>query len=139
MSTLSSRESLGGAFAVPGSAADRVPTHLPAAKASRCPTDLARCLAILCRAVLHIIDQDPTSLSANGWLEDTSKVEKYVMSEEDYNKRDNTYRWAGMAGCCCVFVLELERCRDMPTLRCLLMRGMHAQKKGRAPSCTLLE
>lgn len=24
--------------------------------------------------ILHIIDSDPTSLSANGWLEDTSKV-----------------------------------------------------------------
>lgn len=49
------------------------------------------------RAVLHIVDTDPTSLSANGWLEDTSKVEKYVMSEDDYNKRDNTYRCA--CGC----------------------------------------
>ncbi|GAB4819103.1 hypothetical protein N2152v2_006149 [Parachlorella kessleri] len=43
-------------------------------------------------AILHVIDTDPTSLSANGWLEDTTKVEKYVMSEDEYNKRDNTYR-----------------------------------------------
>lgn len=42
--------------------------------------------------ILHIIDTDPLSVSANGWLEDTSKVAKYVMSDEDYNKRDNTYR-----------------------------------------------
>lgn len=42
--------------------------------------------------ILHIIDTDPTSASANGWLEDLSKVSKYVMSEEDYDKRENTYR-----------------------------------------------
>lgn len=42
--------------------------------------------------IIHIIDVDPTSLSANGWLEDVSKVEKYTMSEEDYSKRENTYR-----------------------------------------------
>ncbi|KAI3438068.1 hypothetical protein D9Q98_000511 [Chlorella vulgaris] len=41
---------------------------------------------------LHIIDSDPTSMSANGWLEDVSKVEKYEMSEEAYAARDNTYR-----------------------------------------------
>lgn len=44
---------------------------------------------------LHVIDTDPTSLSANGWLEDLSKVEKYVMSDEAYEKREGTYRqWA---------------------------------------------
>lgn len=42
--------------------------------------------------VLHIVDTDPTSASANGWLEDLSKVTKYVMSDEDYEKRENTYR-----------------------------------------------
>ena len=31
-------------------------------------------------------------VAANGWLEDTGKVEKYVMSEEAYAARDNTYR-----------------------------------------------
>jgi hypothetical protein len=41
---------------------------------------------------LHINDLDPNSASAGGWLEDTSKVEKYVMSDEEYNKRENTYR-----------------------------------------------
>jgi hypothetical protein len=29
---------------------------------------------------------------AGGWLEDTSLVEKYKMSDEEYNKRENTYR-----------------------------------------------
>ena len=33
---------------------------------------------------LHVIDTDPMSVSANGWLEDLSKVEKYVMSDEAY-------------------------------------------------------
>lgn len=41
---------------------------------------------------LHILDANPHSLSANGWLEDTTKVKKYVMSDEDYDKRENTYR-----------------------------------------------
>lgn len=44
------------------------------------------------RYVLHIIDTDPLSLSANGWLEDTSKVQKYEMSDEAYAERENTYR-----------------------------------------------
>jgi hypothetical protein len=35
---------------------------------------------------------DPNSLSAGGWLEDTSLVKKYEISEEAYNKRENTYR-----------------------------------------------
>jgi tubulin-folding cofactor B len=35
---------------------------------------------------------DPSSVSANGWLEDTSKVQKYEISDEDYNKRENTFR-----------------------------------------------
>lgn len=43
---------------------------------------------------MHVIDSDPMSASANGWLEDTSKVEKYVMADEDYAKRENTYRYA---------------------------------------------
>jgi len=41
---------------------------------------------------LHIVDLDPNSSSANGWLEDVSKVEKYQISEEAYNARENTYR-----------------------------------------------
>jgi tubulin-folding cofactor B len=41
---------------------------------------------------LHIVDVDPNSASAGGWLEDTSLVKKYEISEEAYNKRENTYR-----------------------------------------------
>nr|KYP45142.1 Tubulin-specific chaperone B [Cajanus cajan] len=36
---------------------------------------------------LHVLDLDPTSVSSGGWLEDTSLVEKYKISEEAYNKR----------------------------------------------------
>lgn len=41
---------------------------------------------------LHIVDIDPNSASADGWLTDVSKVDKYEISEEDYNARENTYR-----------------------------------------------
>ena len=36
--------------------------------------------------------QDPHSLAKHGWLEDTSKVEKYRMSDADYDKRKGTVR-----------------------------------------------
>ncbi|KAH0904995.1 hypothetical protein HID58_044498 [Brassica napus] len=36
---------------------------------------------------LHIVDLDPSSVTTGGWLEDTSLVEKYNISEEDYAKR----------------------------------------------------
>ncbi|KAJ7537639.1 hypothetical protein O6H91_11G071900 [Diphasiastrum complanatum] len=41
---------------------------------------------------LHIVDLDPTSVTAGGWLEDTSLVEKYTISDEAYNKRDDTFK-----------------------------------------------
>ncbi|CAK9227045.1 unnamed protein product [Sphagnum jensenii] len=41
---------------------------------------------------IHVIDADPTSMSAGGWLEDTSLVEKYTISEDAYNKREDTFR-----------------------------------------------
>ena len=41
---------------------------------------------------IHVVDLDPNSASANGWLEDVSKVEKYVMSDEDYDKREGSIR-----------------------------------------------
>ncbi|KAM7256208.1 hypothetical protein ACFE04_011949 [Oxalis oulophora] len=41
---------------------------------------------------LHVIDLDPASLTSGGWLEDTSLVEKYTISEQDYAKRDGTFR-----------------------------------------------
>ncbi|KAK7243235.1 hypothetical protein RIF29_38026 [Crotalaria pallida] len=41
---------------------------------------------------LHVVDLDPSSVTAGGWLEDTSLVEKYTISDEAYNKRDGTFR-----------------------------------------------
>ncbi|KAJ7976641.1 tubulin folding cofactor B [Quillaja saponaria] len=41
---------------------------------------------------LHIIDLDPSSVTSGGWLEDTSLVEKYTISEEAYEKLDGTFR-----------------------------------------------
>ena len=41
---------------------------------------------------LRVTDTDPHSLAATGWLEDTSKVEKYVMSDAAYAGREGTYR-----------------------------------------------
>ncbi len=38
-----------------------------------------------------MIDADPTSMSAGGWLEDTSLVEKYTISEDAYNKREGGF------------------------------------------------
>lgn len=44
------------------------------------------------RSVMHCIDTDPHSSAKGGGLEDVSQVEKYEMSDEDYDKRENTYR-----------------------------------------------
>ncbi|WRX25146.1 Ubiquitin-like domain - like 10 [Theobroma cacao] len=41
---------------------------------------------------IHVIDLDPSSVTSGGWLEDTSLVEKYSISEEEYNKRSGTFR-----------------------------------------------
>ena len=41
---------------------------------------------------IHIVDTDVNSASAGGWLEDVSKVKKYEMSDEDYEKREGSYR-----------------------------------------------
>lgn len=44
---------------------------------------------------VHCNDRSPTSISARGALEDTSLVEKFVLSDEQYEKRSNTLRsWA---------------------------------------------
>jgi tubulin-folding cofactor B len=43
-------------------------------------------------ATLRVTDTNPHSLAATGWLEDTSKVEKYVMSDAEYAGREGTYR-----------------------------------------------
>lgn len=36
---------------------------------------------------LHVVDTDPFSLSRGGGLEDVSLIEKYTISEDDYDKR----------------------------------------------------
>ncbi|XP_077241443.1 tubulin-folding cofactor B-like isoform X2 [Tasmannia lanceolata] len=41
---------------------------------------------------LHIIDLDPSSVTSGGWLEDTSLVEKFSISEEAFDKLDGTFR-----------------------------------------------
>ncbi|GAV91456.1 CAP_GLY domain-containing protein [Cephalotus follicularis] len=41
---------------------------------------------------LHVVDVDPSSVTSGGWLEDTSLVEKYSISEEAYKKRGDTFR-----------------------------------------------
>ncbi|XP_039020260.1 tubulin-folding cofactor B-like [Hibiscus syriacus] len=41
---------------------------------------------------IHIIELDPSSVTSGGWLEDTSLVEKYTISEDEYIKRSGTFR-----------------------------------------------
>ncbi|CAL0299317.1 unnamed protein product [Lupinus luteus] len=41
---------------------------------------------------LHVLDLDPSSVTSGGWLEDTSLVEKYKISDEAYNKLEGTFR-----------------------------------------------
>ncbi|XP_020532175.1 tubulin-folding cofactor B isoform X2 [Amborella trichopoda] len=41
---------------------------------------------------MHVIDLDPSSVTAGGWLEDTSLVEKYSISEDAYDKLGGTFR-----------------------------------------------
>ncbi|XP_047329127.1 tubulin-folding cofactor B [Impatiens glandulifera] len=42
--------------------------------------------------ILHVIDLDPSSVTSGGWLEDTSLVEKYTISDEAFDKLDGTFR-----------------------------------------------
>ena len=41
---------------------------------------------------IHCIDTNPMSISRNGALENTNLVDKYVMTEETYDQRQNTLR-----------------------------------------------
>jgi tubulin-specific chaperone B len=41
---------------------------------------------------IHVVDTDPFSLSRDGGLDDVSKIEKYRMTDEEYEKRENTLR-----------------------------------------------
>jgi len=44
---------------------------------------------------IHCVDLNPYSASANGGYEDVSKVQKYKMSDDEYEKRSGTLRdWA---------------------------------------------
>lgn len=43
------------------------------------------------RCRLHVVDLDPASVTSGGWLEDTSLVEKYEISDEAFKKRDGKY------------------------------------------------
>jgi hypothetical protein len=70
-------------------AAGACPGSLPEGLLERAPPPLCH---LSRRYQLHVEDTDPTSLSAGGWLEDVSKVDKYVMSDGDYAQRENTYR-----------------------------------------------
>ncbi|CAM9894748.1 unnamed protein product [Heterosigma akashiwo] len=50
---------------------------------------------------IHVVDDDPYSLSRGGGLEDVSQVEKYRMTEEDYDRRSGTIRdWARQKKVC---------------------------------------
>ena len=66
---------------------------------------------MLHRCIVHVIDTDASSKSASGWLEDTSKVQKYVMSDEDYAKRENTYKqYKLMKQKVCMHLAACQRC-----------------------------
>ncbi|KAL5730151.1 hypothetical protein ACHQM5_003009 [Ranunculus cassubicifolius] len=41
---------------------------------------------------VHIMDLDPSSVTSGGWLDNTSLVEKYTISDEAYDKLDGTFR-----------------------------------------------
>jgi tubulin-folding cofactor B len=41
---------------------------------------------------IRIHDLDPYSLAKQGWIEDTSKINKYVMPDDVYDQRENTVR-----------------------------------------------
>lgn len=42
--------------------------------------------------VLHVTDNDPHSTAAGGALENVNLVKKYEMTDEDYDKREGTFR-----------------------------------------------
>lgn len=41
---------------------------------------------------LRVVDEDPFSTARGGALDDVSQVTKFELTEEEYDKRDNTYR-----------------------------------------------
>ncbi|PKI32590.1 hypothetical protein CRG98_046987 [Punica granatum] len=48
---------------------------------------------------LHIIDLDPSSVTSGGWLEDTSLVEKYKISDDAYDKLDGEFQKTKVSHC----------------------------------------
>lgn len=55
---------------------------------------------------IKIVDRNPHSMAKNGGLEDISLVKKYVMSDEEYDKRKNTLR-----------AFKKEKLKEDPTFR----------------------
>jgi tubulin-folding cofactor B len=41
---------------------------------------------------LHMVDNDPNSISAGGWLENVDLVEKFHLTDAEYDARENTVR-----------------------------------------------
>lgn len=41
---------------------------------------------------LHVLDDDPFSSARGGAMDDVTQVKKFELTEEEYDKRDNTYR-----------------------------------------------
>jgi tubulin-folding cofactor B len=41
---------------------------------------------------VHCVDEDPFSSARGGAMDDVSQVKKFELTEEEYDKRDNTYR-----------------------------------------------
>lgn len=41
---------------------------------------------------IHVIDEDPFASARGGAMDDVTQVTKFELSEEEYDKRDNTYR-----------------------------------------------
>jgi tubulin-folding cofactor B len=41
---------------------------------------------------LHMVDNNPNSISAGGWLENVDLVEKFQLTDEQYDARENTVR-----------------------------------------------
>ncbi|KAG5549736.1 hypothetical protein RHGRI_014886 [Rhododendron griersonianum] len=66
---------------------------------------------------LQVIDFDPSSVTSGGWLEDTSLVEKYKISEEAYDKLDGKYQtitWRNSVQKSRLVELNGDRCQVEP-------------------------
>lgn len=52
------------------------------------------------------MDLDPSSVTSGGWLEDTSLVEKYTISEEAYDKLDGKF-WQNFVMCTQILTMRV--------------------------------